>query len=187
MRPFAFALLAFGCAFVAACASDEDDPPQHTLYGCTGEDRYDSAEIDWLMGTWVEGVPSDRTDRLTFERGPRRFTQEISRQVGADDKPNIPYPTVCRYRQVSETLCLNEITDARSPSPNGTAPLYRLTFMVSHLELIEHPENDAACGEYVQLQRSRIEKGMLQYSEEFAQSTDGHLVVDGDERLMREP
>lgn len=169
-------------SLLVACGSDETSTPGTSLIGCDGDDLYDTPALDWLVGTWVEGQASDRTDRLIFARGPRRFTQEISRQVGDEDTPDIPYPTSCRYRQVSETLCLNDVSrgDASTPS-------YRLAFRVSRIELIDHPENDAACGKYIEEKQSDIDRGNLQYHEELAQGAGGNLVVDRDQFFGREP
>jgi hypothetical protein len=151
---------AAGCSDGSGSASTGN---QSGIHGCDGSELYSTPELDWIVGTW-QWPGTD--DRLEFSRNPEHFAQELTRQVGNDDKPNIPYPTTCHYRHDANVLCI--VKDD---------PAYLLRFQVAAAKLLEAP-NDAACPAFITEQESKIDGNGLQYSQPFAQTADGNLEFD---------
>jgi hypothetical protein len=146
-----------GCSDRSGSGSSGNQTP---IYGCDGSELYATAELDWIVGTWLSPGTSER---LEFQRNPDHFAQELTRQVGGDEKPNIPYPTSCHYRHDSNVFCI--VKDD---------PGYLLRFQVSEEKLLDGP-NDAACPAFLSEQQSKIDGNGLQYSQQFRQMTDGRL------------
>jgi hypothetical protein len=174
------------CVAVALCGCSSSDEPTGTgtaSFRCSGDDIYATSDLDWLIGRWLTagttiGNPSDG---YTFTRGPNGVVVENTRQVGDEDDPDVPYPTMCRYRYTSDALCVMKTDDH---DVQGT--VYELEYAVNRAELIDDFDNPPACDAFIARQQAKVSAGDLQYSLDLVRAQGDTLVVD-DIGMARQP
>jgi hypothetical protein len=102
---------------------------------------------NWV-GHWAN---PDRDDQDEIDIGADgSFVKVQTRQVGARStaetpKPEVPYPTVCRYRSVGRIVGVTKLA-----AEEKGAPEVRLEYGVSKTELLTDAPNDAACPRFVE-------------------------------------
>lgn len=137
-----------------------------------GFGSFGDPELDWLVGIWEEESTGD--DRLTFRRSPNVYTQEITRQVGDESTPDVPFPTTCRYVETSErfTITMNDV----QPDSLGQ---YSIEFVLTGADLVVRPGNDAACSAFIAKHQKAASRKNLSFTNFFSRGDNDGLVMDG--------
>ena len=105
-----------------------------------------------FIGKWKAAERRKELDLYEIKKD-MFFTQIITRQVGREGT-EIPYPTVCRYKETGVVSSFKEATrenrdryyDQERPMPD-----YEMTFVLNSIELIDSDENDEKCERFIEL------------------------------------
>ena len=101
------------------------------LAACDGPAR----ALASLEGAWDCVDEAAEAESFVLVREPPSLALEAIDLVGAEDDPQVPAGTVCRYRQASTTFEVEE----------GSAFAWRLAYRVDAVELVDDPANTGAC------------------------------------------
>ncbi len=128
---------------------------------------------------WLGGSEASRyTEKDTVKIGADlSFVQELSRQVGFEGT-NIPYPTVCRYRQIGTVDSFDRVSNENIEyfrKAGKEDPSYDMGYKVEKVELIASNSNSANCADFVKQKNDAAANGGLHYIWSFKDLTDNVL------------
>lgn len=131
----------------------------------------------FMVGNWSQAVRYNEKDTVKIG-ADLSFAQELSRQVGREGT-NIPYPTVCRYRQIGTIESFGQVSNETIQYYRDAGkedPSYDMGYKVEKVELIASDSNSANCADFVKEQNDyATSNGGLRYTWTFKDLTDNVL------------
>lgn len=132
---------------------------------------------EFMNGTWEQASREQEVDKITFTTTYNSatggfdkitlVTQDQSRQVGSEDTPDIPYETICRYRNSGVVTAVGAPSDdtRNQYASNGKeAPTYSVSFKVSKVELLPALYNSPNCRRFIAREKELAAAGNLNYT-----------------------
>jgi len=146
-----------------------------------------------LLGKWTYN--SEETDNSQYDiyefASDKSFSQTIQRQVGTEGT-DIPYPTICRYRQTGKIFEIGTPDDRTKEyyrnRENSAVPSHTFSFFVNKVELIENEDNDEACALFIKEQESSISDstlGLMYNTDILIKSDDEIFLVHNEESYFK--
>jgi hypothetical protein len=133
----------------------------------------------FLLGNWSEASRADERDSFKIENisNPRttKYTQDGTRQVGGEDTPTYPYPTVCRYRKTGTMTNFSKASNDTIEyfRKNGKEdPNFEFSYKVTKVTLLPALYNSPNCKFFIEAMNTLAANEDLSYTEYIRDLTD---------------